>query len=88
MPLVRDKIVGHDSERFAFRFTMLNNGEVVQCQISDAALDELAGMKGTEGIAREAQFVSLRNTIEKIPSVCLSSCHELEAMSFVFSRNI
>ena len=47
---------------------MLNDGEVVQCQISDAALDELAGMKGTESTAREAQFISPRNTIEKIAS--------------------
>jgi Protein of unknown function (DUF1488) len=68
MPLTRDKIVGHDSERLAVKFTMLNDGEVVQCQISDAALDELAGMKGTESIARRAQFLSLRNTIEKIAS--------------------
>lgn len=68
MPLTSDKIVGHDSERLAFRFTMLNDGVVVQCQISDAALDELAGMKGTENIARQVQFLSLRNTIEKIAS--------------------
>ena len=68
MPLTRDKIAGHDSERLAVRFTMLNDGKVVQCQISDAALDELAGMKGTESIARQAQFLSLRNTIEKIAS--------------------
>jgi hypothetical protein len=68
MPLTRDKIVGHDSKRLAVKFRMLNDGEVVQCQISDAALDELAGMKGTESIARQAQFLSLRNTIEKIAS--------------------
>ena len=68
MPLTRDKIVGHDSKRLAVKFTMLNDGEVVQCQISDAALDELAGMKGTESIARQAQFLSMRNTIEKIAS--------------------
>lgn len=68
MPLTRAQIVGHDSDRLAFKFTMLNDGEIVQCQISDAALDELAGMKGTESIARQAQFLSLRNTIEKLAS--------------------
>ena len=57
MPLMRDRIIGHDLERLAFRFTMLNDGEVVQCQISDAAMDELAGMQGTESSARQAQFL-------------------------------
>lgn len=68
MPLTRDKIIGHDTERLAFRFTMLNDGETVQCQISDAAMDDLAGMKGTETTARQAQFLSLRETIERIAS--------------------
>jgi hypothetical protein len=68
MPLTRDKIIGHDLERLAFRFTMLNDGDVVHCQISDAAMDDLAGMKGTESSARQAQFMSLRDTIEGIAS--------------------
>jgi len=68
MPLTRDKIIGHDLERLAFRFTMLNEGEVVTCQISDAAMDELAGMQGTESSARQAQFLSLRESIERIAS--------------------
>lgn len=68
MPLTRDKIIGHDLERLAFRFTMLNDGETVDCQISDAAMDDLAGMKGTETSARQAQFLSLRDTIERIAS--------------------
>nr|WP_092035139.1 DUF1488 family protein [Bradyrhizobium sp. OK095] len=68
MPLTRDKIIGHDLERLAFRFTMTSDGDVVQCQISDAAMDELAGMQGTESSARQAQFMSLRETIERIAS--------------------
>ena len=68
MPLLRDRIIGHDRERLAFRFTMLNDGDVVDCQISDAAMDELAGMQGTESSARQAQFLSLRETIERIAS--------------------
>jgi hypothetical protein len=68
MPLTRDKIIGHDIERLAFRFTMLDNNETVQCQISDAAMDDLAGMKGTETSARQAQFISLRDTVERIAS--------------------
>jgi hypothetical protein len=68
MPLTRDKIVAHDNERMVFRFTMLDNGKVVSCQISYAAMDELAGTHGTENSARQAQFLSLRDAIEQIAS--------------------
>jgi uncharacterized protein DUF1488 len=68
MPLTRDKIVGHDTERLAFKFTLLNEEKVVPCQISDAAMDELGGTTGTENSARQAQFVSLRDDIEGIAS--------------------
>ena len=68
MPLTRDRIIGHDNERLAFRFTMLNNADTVECQISDAALDALGGVRGTESIARQAQFLSLRDAVEVIAS--------------------
>jgi len=68
MPLTRYEIVGHDQERMAFRFTMLNDDHVVQCQISDAALDDLAGTRGTDSEARTALFASLRDSIERIAS--------------------
>ena len=68
MPLTRDRILGHDNERLAFRFTMLNHGETVECQISDAAMDELAGTRGTESMARQAQFLALRDAVEGIAS--------------------
>jgi hypothetical protein len=68
MPLTRDRIIGHDNERLAFRFTMLNDADTVECQISDAALDELGGVKGTESIARQAQFLALRDAVEGIAS--------------------
>jgi hypothetical protein len=70
LPLTRDRMVGHDEERLAFKFTMLNenNGETVECQISDAAMDDLAGVKGTESIARQAQFLALRDDVERIAS--------------------
>lgn len=47
---------------------MLNEAQTVECQISDAALDELAGVKGTESMARQAQFVALRDAVEGIAS--------------------
>ena len=68
MPLTSHEIVGHDAERLAFKFSMLNGGQIVQCQISDLALDRLAGMKGTESTARMAQFLTLRQTIEQTAS--------------------
>jgi hypothetical protein len=68
MPLMRGKIVGYDAERLAFGFTMLNGDETVECQISDAAMAELAGVRGTPSIARQAEFLALRDAIERIAS--------------------
>jgi hypothetical protein len=68
MPLTRGRIVGHDNERLAFASTMMNDGETVQCLISDAAMDDVAEVKGTLSIARQAQFVAHRDTIERIAS--------------------
>ena len=47
---------------------MLNDADTVECQISDAAMDELAGTKGTESMARQAQFLALRDAVEGIAS--------------------
>jgi uncharacterized protein DUF1488 len=68
MPLTRGRVTGHDNERLAFKFTMQNGDETVECQISDAAMDELAGLKGTQSIARQAQFLALRDAIERVAS--------------------
>lgn len=68
MPLTRGRIGGYNSERLAFGFTMKNGEDEVECQISDAAMDELAGTRGTPSIARQGQFVTLREDIEKIAS--------------------
>src|SRR6202012_90970 len=68
MPLTRGRIVGHDGERLAFTFQMMNGDEAVECRISDAAMDQLIGAKGTESIARQALFVTHRDEIEKIAS--------------------
>lgn len=47
---------------------MRSGADIVECQISDAALDELAGSKGTESMARQALFLALRDTVEDIAS--------------------
>jgi hypothetical protein len=68
VPLISHGIEGHDEDRRAFRFSMLNDEQVVLCQISDAALDTLAGTKGTESSARVAQFLALRQKVEQTAS--------------------
>lgn len=89
MPLTRDKIIGHDSERLAFKFTMLNEGKVVPCQISDAAMDELAGTIGTENSARQAQFLSLRDDIETIAADLFAEAPPVDGYVVrIFSKHI
>jgi hypothetical protein len=65
MPLTRGKVVGYDVAKMTFRFTMLNEGETVECEISSAALDELAGGKGTALAAREPLFLLHRTEVER-----------------------
>jgi hypothetical protein len=89
MPLTRGQIVGHDNERLAFAFTMMNDGETVQCQISDAAMDELAETKGTQSIARQAQFVAYRDTIERIASDLFDKAPRIKGYVVrIFSKHI
>jgi Protein of unknown function (DUF1488) len=68
MPLTRGRISGYDSERMAFVFTMLNDGEAVECQISAAAMDQLVGGSRGTHADRDAQFLQHRVAIEQIAS--------------------
>ena len=68
MPLMRGRIVGYDAERMTFQFTMLNEGETVECWISSAAMDEIAGKRDLLPVQREARFLELREEIERIAS--------------------
>jgi hypothetical protein len=68
MPLTRGQPLGYDNERMVFKFRMLNGDETVECQISGAAMDDVAGGKGTLPADREAQFLRLRERIEHIAS--------------------
>jgi hypothetical protein len=51
-----------------FQFAMLNEGETVECWISSAAMDEIAGKRGLLPVQREARFLELREEIERIAS--------------------
>ena len=69
MPLTRGEAVGYDADLMAFGFTMKNGQQIVQCQISRAALVDLAG-RSTGGAARDlpVQFEAHRELIEAITS--------------------
>ena len=69
MPLARGQIVGYDANLMIFEFTMVKaDATSVVCQVSNAAMDELSGKKGTRPTEREAQFIRLRDAIERIAS--------------------
>jgi hypothetical protein len=52
-----------------FEFTMTDaNAHFVDCKISSTAMDQLDGAKGTKPSEREAQFLRLRDQIERIAS--------------------
>ena len=52
MAAARGEAVGYDADLMAFKFTMRNGQQIVQCQISRAALGDLAG-GWTAGAARD-----------------------------------
>jgi Protein of unknown function (DUF1488) len=68
MPLTRGRPLGYDTERMTFKFTTLNGDEIVECQISGAAMDDLAGSKGTLPSDRASQFSHHRDEIERVAS--------------------
>ena len=69
MPLTRGEAVGYDADLMALKFTMRNGEQIVHCQISRAALVDLAGR--STGVATRdlpAQFEAHRELIEAIAS--------------------
>jgi hypothetical protein len=68
MALMTGKIVGYDRDRMVFKFTMLNELETVECEISSAALDELGGGRRTALTDREELYLQHRSEIERLAS--------------------
>jgi hypothetical protein len=69
MPLTRGKVVGYDLARMMFQFTMrTSDRRTVACEISSIAMDSIAGARGTLPTERVAQFLRLRDRIERIAS--------------------
>ena len=65
MPLQQGEVLGYDFNRMVVEFTMLNEGKVVPCAISTAALDDLEQNTSIKADGRVDQFVRLRTLIEE-----------------------
>jgi hypothetical protein len=70
MPLTRGTILGFDALRMTYKFTMMDGPHIIDCQISSAALDDLAGQrsKPPRVLNRDARFLEFRDQIEKLAS--------------------
>jgi len=65
MRLQRGDAQRYDFNRMVFEFTMLNQGKVILCAISTAAMDDLDGSRNVKPDQRADQFVRLRDVIEE-----------------------
>ena len=65
MPLQRGEVQGYDYNRMVVEFTMLNQGKVILCAISTAAMDDLEGRRDVRPDHRIDQFMRLREAIEE-----------------------
>src|SRR4051794_15259709 len=90
MPLTRGEAIGYDADLMAFKFTMRNGEQIVQCEISRAALGDLAG-GWTGGAARDlpAQFEAHRDLIEAIASAHFDQTSNKETRLIrIFAKHI
>jgi hypothetical protein len=65
MPLERGEVQGYDFDRMTVEFTMLNQGKVIMCAISTAAMDNIEGTRDVRPDQRIDQFMRLRDVIEE-----------------------
>jgi Protein of unknown function (DUF1488) len=65
MPLQRGEVQGYDFDRMTVEFTMLNQGKVIMCAISTAAMDYIEGRRDLRPDQRVDQFMRLRDVIEE-----------------------
>jgi len=89
MPLRTGKAIGYDADLMAFKFTMRNGQQIVQCQISTAALSDLADRRrGSKGDLL-AEFKARRVLIEAIASALFDqSSNEKTRVVSIFSKHI
>ncbi len=65
MPLQRGEVQAFDFDRMIVEFTMLNEGKVIRCAISTAAMDDLENRRDVRAADRVDQFIRLRDVIEE-----------------------
>ncbi len=65
MLLQRGEVRGYDFDRMAVEFTMLNQGKVITCSVSTAAMDGLESRRDVKSDQRVDQFLRLRDVIEE-----------------------
>ena len=65
MALEQGEVQGYDIDRMVVEFTMLNQGKVILCAISTAAMDDLDGRRDVKPDERADQFIRLRDVIEE-----------------------
>ncbi|MGO9684915.1 MAG: DUF1488 family protein, partial [Beijerinckiaceae bacterium] len=64
MPLERGEVQRYNFDRMVVEFTLLNQGKVILCAISTAAMDDLEGRRDVKPDERVGQFMRLRDVIE------------------------
>jgi len=65
MPLERGEVQSYNFDRMVIEFTLVNQGEVILCAISTAAMDDLEGRRDVRPDERVDQFMRLRDVIEE-----------------------
>ena len=65
MSLQQGEVQGYDFNRSVVEFTMLNQGKVILCAISTAAMNVLEGRRDVRPDQRVDQFMRLRKIIEE-----------------------
>ena len=87
MPLTRGEAVGYDADLMVFKFTMRNGEQIVQCQISHAALGDLADR--WRGAGSRAEFEAHRELIEaKASELFDQTSREETRLVRIFSKHI
>ena len=65
MPLERGEVQSCNFDRMVVEFTLLNQGKIILCAISTAAMDDLEGRRDVKPNERVGQFMRLRDVIEE-----------------------
>ncbi len=65
MTITPGQYKSYDPDRMSVLFTMLNGGVEIICAISTAAMDDLENTDRGKASQREAQFMRLRERIER-----------------------